>query len=504
MNRTALCLVAASLLLSPLAALPAATPPKPNIVYILADDLGYGDVQCFNPERGKIKTPNMDRLAGQGMSFIDMHGGASVCTPTRYGILTGRYCWRSRLQSSVMGPGDDTPLIARNRLTVPGLMRKHGYQTAAIGKWHLGFTAESATDGKETVETGKKGKQGVKGGLAAGTKITDGPITRGFDYFLGFPEARRISLFIENDRVIESVQPKQMLPRLTQRASQYVSERGADRKPFFLYLALNSPHTPIVPTAEWQGKSGLGSYGDYVMETDWAVGEVLKALDAAGVADNTLVIFTSDNGCSPEADVEALEQQGHFPSWELRGYKSDIWDGGHRIPFIARWPGRIKAGSRSRQLACLTDLMATCAELVGEKLPDNAGEDSVSILPALLGADKAPLREAVVHHSINGRFAIRQDRWKLELCPGSGGWGKPGDPAATRQGAPSIQLYDMAADLGEAKNLRLEQKEVVAKLEKLLEKYVADGRSTPGAAQKNDVKVNIWKGSGKPAEDAGQ
>lgn len=465
---------------------------RPNIVYILCDDLGYGDVQCLNPERGKIKTPNIDGLAKQGMIFTDAHSGSSVCTPTRYGILTGRYAWRTRLQSGVLDGGDDVPLIAKDRLTVPGLLRKHGYDTAAIGKWHLGFTSERPAG------AGAAGKGGKKaGGLPVGSRIIGGPVTRGFDYFFGFSNARTLSALIENDRVIESLESIQMLPRLARRASQYVLERGQAKKSFFLYLALNSPHSPIVPSAEWQGKSGLGKYGDYVMETDWAVGEVLKAIDKAGVADNTLVIFASDNGCSfPAANAGGLESQGHFPSRDMRGYKSDIWDGGHRIPFMARWPGRIKAGTQSHQLICLTDLMATCAEMAGEKLPDHAGEDSVSILAALVGTDKEPLREAVVHHSINGKFSIRQGPWKLELCPGSGGWSKPGDPAASKAGLPSIQLYDMTADIGEKKNLQAEQKDVVEKLTKLLEKYVADGRSTPGAPQKNDVEVDIWKGGG--------
>ncbi|HUT14438.1 MAG TPA: sulfatase-like hydrolase/transferase, partial [Thermoguttaceae bacterium] len=259
--------------------------------------------------------------------------------------------------------------------------------------------------------------------------------------------------------------------------------------------ALNSPHTPIVPSTEWQGKSGLGDYGDFVMETDWAVGEVLAALDKAGIAENTLVFFASDNGCSPAAGMDNLEKQGHFPSAQFRGHKADIWDGGHRIPFIARWPGHVPPGTTTDQLVCLTDLMATCAAILNVKLPENAAEDSVSLLPVLLGQADAPVREAVVHHSISGKFAIRQGPWKFELCSGSGGWSKGGD------GEP-VQLYDMAADPGEQKNLHKEKPEIVEQLTKLLAKYVAEGRSTPGTPQKNDTAVDFRK-SGGNAKDGG-
>ena len=478
---------------------------KPNIVYILADDLGYGDVQGLNPQRGKIKTPHLDKLAGQGMSFTDAHSGSSVCTPTRYGLLTGRYAWRTRLQRGVLDGTDDPPLIAAERLTVAAFLKQRGYATAAIGKWHLGFNSTPPPDAAKTGGAKKgKGKMG-EGGLPAGSRVIGGPVTRGFDYFWGCSNARTMSGLIENDRVIESIEPITMLPRLGQRAVSYVAEHAADARagqPFFLYLPLTSPHTPILPTAEWQGRSGLGSYADFVMQTDAVVGEVLAALEKHGLADNTLVIFTADNGCSPAAGTDKLEKQGHFASAQFRGYKSDIWDGGHRVPFFLRWPGQVKAGSQSAQIICHTDFMATCAEMLGAKLPDTAAEDSVSILPALLGADKAPLREAVVHHSINGTFSIRQGSWKLELCPGSGGWGKPGDADAKKQGLPAVQLYDLSADLAEAKNVQAEHSKVVARLTKLLEQYIANGRSTPGAKQSNDVVVKIIKpGNAKASKE---
>ncbi len=449
---------------------------KPNVVLILADDLGYGDLQRLNPARGKIPTPRLDRLAGQGMTFTDAHSGSSVCTPTRYGLLTGRYAWRTRLQSGVLDNYVE-PLISTDRPTLPGLLQKQGYHTACVGKWHLGFTI---------AERGKDGEKKQKlDGAPLGSVTKDGPTTRGFDHFFGFHHARMMRSVFENDRVTRLVEPVDMLPLLTERACAYVAERAKTAKPFFLYLPLSAPHTPIVPSKAWRGKSGLGDYGDFVMETDWAVGEVLDALEKSGVADDTLVVFTSDNGCSPAAGTAALEKAGHFASAGFRGYKADIWDGGHRVPFLVRWPGAVEPDSRSDRLVCLTDLFATLADITGAKVPPAAGEDSVSFLPSLLGKPAAP-RSAVVHHSIQGRFAVCEGRWKLCLCAGSGGWSKGGD-------TDSPQLYDMAADPGETKNLAAEQTEVVARLTKLLDTFVADGRSTPGEKQKNDAPVTVQK-----------
>ena len=478
------------------------TGKSPNIVYILCDDLGYGDVRSLNPEQCKIATPNMDRLRTEGMAFTDCHSSSAVCTPSRYSILTGRYAWRSRLQHGVLG-GESEPLIEPGRMTVATLLKEHGYTTAAIGKWHLGLQYDTRDFTKP---------------------ITDGPLQHGFDYFFGISGSTNMKPFgfIENDHFTENLTEMKkfstkvygpipvprgtqfgpaapdydvvtLLPKITDKAVDYIGARGKDTKPFFLYLALTSPHCPLVPTREWQGKSGLGQYGDFVMETDWAVGEVLKAIDQAGLRGNTLVILTSDNGCAPYVGVHELEARGHYPSAEFRGYKSDIWEGGHRVPFLVRWPGKIEANSQSDQIVCLSDLLGTSADILGTKFPDNAGEDSYSILPALLGTDKAPVSKAIVNHSINGRFAIRQGNWKLELCPGSGGWDDPTDVAATGEGLPAVQLYNMHADISEKVNLQDQDPEVITRLTKLLEKYVADGRSTPGTPQKNDVAVDIWK-----------
>lgn len=465
---------------------PSANSAKPNIVYMLCDDLGYGDVHCLNPQRGKIATPNMDRLATQGMTFTDAHSGSSVCTPTRYGILTGRYAWRTRLQGGVMQ--DNSPsLIAPDRLTVAGLLKERGYHTAILGKWHLGYLYE----GMEKVSS--RSMRGTSW-PPVGTRFLGGPVTHGFEYFYGFHHAASMQSLAENDRVIAKIAPIEMLPRLTKRAVAYIDERAQAKQPFFLYLPWNSPHTPIVPTKEWQGKSGLGKYGDYVMQTDWSIGQVLDALDKAGLAGNTLVMLASDNGCSPQANVKSLEKHGHFPSAQFRGYKTDLWDGGHRIPFLVRWPGVVTPGTKSDQLVCLGDLMATTAEIVGAKLPAHAGEDSFSFLPALTRKG-ACAREAVVHHSVSGMFAIRQGQWKLVLSTGGGGWTK-----GKIKDAPG-QLYDLSNDISERTNQYTKQPEIVARLTKLLEQYVAEGRSTPlrqaqgeaGPKQKNDVPVDIFK-----------
>jgi hypothetical protein len=301
-----------------------------------------------------------------------------------------------------------------------------------------------------------------------------------------------MSGLIENDVVIESLKPIEMLPRLGAKSVQYIDqqrEAAKNGKPFFLYVPLTSPHTPIVPSEEWLGKSELGSYGDFVMQTDAVVGDILTAIDQAGIANNTLVIFTADNGCSPAAKTESLEKQGHFASGPFRGYKADIWEGGHRVPFIVRWPALIPKGSASAQPICHVDLLATCADILKSKLPIDAAVDSVSILPALLGEEDKKIREAVVHHSIDGKFAIRQEKWKLIFSSGSGGWGSPKDAEATTLGMPEVQLYDMLNDPSESTNVQSVHPDVVDKLTQLMEQYIENGRSTPGPKQTNDALV---------------
>ena len=474
----------------------------PNIIYILTDDLGYGDVHALNPERGKIPTPHMDRLAEQGMVFTDAHTSSSVCTPTRYGILTGRYNWRTRLQSRVLR-GFDRPLIDADRLTVAGMLQQQGYTTACIGKWHLGLGLPTTT-GKSP--TGKNGKDVDWAG-----RITGGPVDLGFDYYYGISASLDMPpyIYIENDRFVGAAtatkafnrkgpahpdfEAVDVLPEIGRKTVEFIKQQRRADKPFFAYVPFTSPHTPILPSKEWRGKSELGKYGDFVMQTDAVVGQIVAALDAAGLGKNTIVIVTSDNGCSrKQAKAEELQEMGHYPSAQFRGYKSDLWDGGHRVPFIVRWPARVDGGTTSDQLICLTDLMATCAELSGATIPENAGEDSVSFAAAFEGKPIESTRQGVIHHSVDGSFSYRQGKWKLLLSTGSGGWSK----GKTSDGVVG-QLYDMDTDPGETSNLYTSEPDVVATLLAQLESDVARGRSTDGADQKNDVPVKIWKNKKK-------
>ncbi|MGQ1784570.1 sulfatase-like hydrolase/transferase [Saccharicrinis sp. GN24d3] len=464
----------------------------PNIVYIICDDLGYGDVQCLNPEKGKIKTPQIDALSAESMTFTDAHSGSSVCTPTRYGVLTGRYAWRSRLQDGVLGGGQEfEPLIADDQLTVPALLKKAGYQTAAMGKWHLGFAVNDAEGNPVDVYQGKR----RPGPAPVGSIVPNGPITRGFDTYLGFHHSASMETVIKDGKVIKNMPTIKMLQFLGKNASQYIAEKAKEDNPFFLYLALNSPHTPIVPSEAWQGKSGMSPYCDFVMETDDVVGQVIDALKENGVDENTLVFFTSDNGCSyPAARGGKLEKEfGHYPSAQYRGSKSDIWEGGHRVPFIAKWTGKIEAGSKNDHLICLTSLLGTCAEITGIQIPEDAGEDSYSILSMLKDKEVASPYEAVIHHSIQGKFSIRRGKWKLELCPGSGGWSGPNDKQARKQGLPEIQLYNLENDEAEQNNVFQDYPEVVEELKAELVSLVENGRTTKGAVKQNDVEVDIYK-----------
>ena len=467
---------------------------KPNIIFILADDLGYGDVKALNPA-GKIATPNIDRIAGSGVVFSNAHSSSAVCTPSRYSILTGRYPWRSTLQSGVLS-GYSKPLITPEHKTVAAFLKQYGYKTDCVGKWHLGMDWAL----KPNTDTVKEMEKRVD---FAG-KIENGPTTRGFDYYYGISASLDMPpfVYIENDHTVgiptvskkwvregmaeKDFEAVDVLPTLTNKACERIITQSKQKDPFFLYLALPSPHTPIVPGKRFEGKSNLTQYGDFVMETDWSVGQVLHTLDSLGIADNTLVIFTSDNGFAPYVlktfDVEAL---GHYPSGNFRGYKADIWEGGHHVPFVAQWPAKIKAGTVNNKVVSLTDFMATCADIIGEPLQDNMGGDSYSMLKNN--------RPEVVSHSIDGNFCIQNDKWKMALCPGSGGWAAPRNAAAFEQGWPEIQLYDMVADAAEKNNVAAAHPEVVKQLSEILQNFVANGRSMPGQPQQNEVKVDIKK-----------
>ncbi len=458
---------------------------RPNIVYILADDLGYGDISCLN-EESKLNTVHIDRIANTGIKFTDAHSGSAVCTPTRYGILTGRYCWRSRLKSGVLY-GWSKRLIEQGRMTVGSFLQQQGYHTACIGKWHLGMDWAGEEDNYDVTRP-----------------IKNGPNSVGFDYFFGISASLDMPpyVYIENDGITSApdretenkdykgfwrkgptgadFKHEDVLPKVTEKSVDYINQRSKTSEPFCLYVPLAAPHTPILPTHEFQDKSGTNAYGDFVLQCDHTVGQILDALSRNGITNDTLIIFTSDNGCSPRAEYNELEAVGHDPSYVFRGHKADIFEGGHRIPFIARWPGMITPGSVSDETVCLTDLLATCAAIVGEPLPSDAGEDSYSILPALLGEKPdGPIREATVHHSVNGSFSVRQGKWKLNLCPGSGGWSDPRPNKANEMNLPPVQLYDIENDAAETKNLYKKHPKVVAQLTELLEFYKQSGRSAP-------------------------
>jgi arylsulfatase A-like enzyme len=462
----------------------------PNVVFVLADDLGYGDVSSFNAQ-SKLQTPNIDAIAVAGLRFTDAHSGSAVCTPTRYGIMTGRYCWRSSLKKGVLF-GYDAPLIEPGRLTVAEMLRGRGYATACVGKWHLGLGWQ--------VKDGETGKPGDKT-IDFTKPVTGGPHTAGFDYSFVLPGSLDMDpyVFVEDGKVAgvptgripgagrptfyrggwasPGFTVEGCLPEVTRHAVVWIDSRAKEKgKPFFLYLPLPSPHDPHVPNEQFKGKSGLGPYGDYVMETDWAVGQVAEALRRNGFDGNTLLIVTSDNGAH-KATVKLDEKYGHDSSAGSRGQKSDAWEGGHHVPTIARWPGVVAAGGQTNQTVCLTDLMATVAEITGAALPDNAAEDSVSWLPILEGKAKSPVREATVHHSIDGSFAIRQGDWKLVLARGSGGWSQP--EAKAPKDAPAVQLYNLKDDPAETKNLQAEETARVDAMKGLLEKYQKEGRSVP-------------------------
>ena len=492
---------------------------KPNIVVILADDLGYGDLGCYNRD-SKIPTPNLDRLATEGMRFTDAHAGSSLCSPSRYALLTGRYAWRSTLKRGVVTAWGK-PIISPQRLTLASLLKQHGYMTAAFGKWHLGWNwptkdgalPSSASNRLSNVDFTKP--------------MTGGPRELGFDYYFGVdlpnfppycfiendhtfgipsvPDAGRAELFNRPGPMLPGWKLVDILPELTRRAVKWIDTTAKPRQPFFLYFALTSPHYPVVPAPEFKGKSKAGDYGDYVAQTDWTVGQVLDALRRAGVAENTLVIFSSDNGPEVTGEVnpgiyDRAEKFRHFSMGELRGAKRDTWEGGHRLPFIARWPSQIKPASVNNQLICQADLFATVAAMLGTNLPPNAGEDSFNQLPLLLGDGSArSSREAVVHHSGSGKFAIRKGDWVLIDSSSGDDNGVRGEPAWFKKergyetDKEPFQHFNVHEDVAERENYYAAKPEVARELKQLLEKYQSEGRSTLGPAQQNDGGANSVK-----------
>ena len=443
--------LAALLLVSPLPS-HAAEASKPNIIFVLFDDLGYGQPPSYNA-KSALRTPNLDRFATQGMRFTDAHTAAAVCTPTRYGVLTGRY--PSRIGQFGVLTTFSKPIIPAGRTTVASLLKAQGYTTACIGKWHLGM---------DWVD----GKPGSEKEVPIGAKMTGGPNALGFDYFYGFTHARNIGTIIEQDHVAAHVEPVENQPLMAKKAVEWIDQRKAG-EPFFLYYPLGIPHEPIVPSDEFAGKSGAKDvvkqdpkYGDWLYEGDAFLGKILDALERNHLAENTLIIVTSDNGA---------EHRAYEP---LRESKRSIYEGGHRVPFMVRWPGKVKPSSVNDHTVCLNDLMATAAEITGAKIPDNAGEDSVSLVSELLGTSKDGVREATVHQSAAGDLAIRQGPWKMIFHKGG-----------------QRELYNLQTELSETRDVLAANAEIATKLTALVQRYIAEGRSTPGVAQKNDFDLSI-------------
>lgn len=476
---------------------------KPNIIYILADDMGYGDISALN---GKcpFKTENFDNMAKDGIAFCDAHSSSAVCTPSRYSILTGRYNWRSELKQGVIG-GYSPPLIEKGRTTVADILKTQGYKTLAIGKWHLGMNFARTADFKPADDFD------VWTGIDYAGKIENSPITNGFDYYFGISASLDMApyIYIENDRftalpdhetegtgkkffrkgpTAPNFKQENVLDELTDKVLEKIEENKDN--PFFIYFPMPAPHTPILPHEKFIGKSGTNEYGDFVLHCDDVVGRVTKKLKDLDLYENTILIYTSDNGCSPMADFAELAKFGHNPSYIFRGHKADIYEGGHRIPLLIQWPAQIPAGKICDKTVCLSDFTATIADLFDIALKDNQGEDSISNLSLWKNPDSASVREDIVHQSIDGSLSIRKGFLKLEMCPGSGGWSYPKlgeeDP-----NAPRFQLYDLENDIAETTNIIEDYPELVSELRATLKKYILDGRSTKGKAQQN-TGAPIW------------
>ncbi|MDF7822744.1 arylsulfatase [Pontiellaceae bacterium B12227] len=473
---------------------------SPNVIIIYADDLGYGEVKALNPNRCRLETPAIDSLARDGMVFTDGHSSSAVCTPSRYSMLTGRYSWRSKLQKGVLNPwGED--LVKPERITMPELIRSKGYLTAAIGKWHLGWDWQKS-DGLWVFDEPVRG----------------GPVDHGYDYYFG-PDVPDFPPFawIENDRLtamptenskpdprggrggplVPGWEPEAMLSKMADKTAEYFKARANDQMPFFLYFGLTSPHTPIVPSKDWQGKSGMGAYCDFVLETDHTVGQVLQALEKSGLDKNTLIFFSSDNGCSsgPSKSVKLAREYGHYTSANLRGHKGSSFEGGTRVPFIVRWPGVVPAGSVCDKMVCHIDYMATVADVLGIKMPEEAGVDSISFLPLLKDPQATPLRKTLILHNYYGEFAFRDGSYKLILAPGNGqGFGGgPSNAEAIQRGDPMVQLYNLQDDVAEITNLANIYPERVQTMTEKLVSSVARGRTMPGKPLTNDAEIDLYK-----------
>ena len=486
---------------------------RPNIVVILADDLGYGDVACYNPD-SQIPTPHLDRLATQGMRFTDAHSPCTVCTPTRYSLMTGQMAFRVPRGGTVFTGAGGPSLIAPDRLTLPEMLRDAGYTTACFGKWHVGMTFYDA-----------EGKRIHEGGLDAVKRIDytrpidGGPIDCGFDRFFGTaccPTTDWLYAFIDGKRI--PVPPTKQLDRGPLPKHPYANDnrpgmvapdfdleevdmtflkksrsflrshvKNSPDKPFFLFHSTQAVHLPSLAGRQFKGKTQSGPHGDFIFELDYVVGELLKTLEQLGVADNTIVMFSSDNGPEVPTVYYMRTDHDHDGARPWRGVKRDNWEGGHRVPFLVRWPGKVKSGTTSDQITSLTDVMATVASIVGASLPDNAAEDSFDMLPALLGQDQARIRPYILQQGFGGSryLAIRRGKWKYLAHQGSGGNRYENHRLLKTYRLPNTapdapgQLYDLDADPGETKNLYFDQPAIVEALQSLLADSIASGRSVP-------------------------
>jgi arylsulfatase A-like enzyme len=510
-HRFVINLLAALLLAPPLHA--AEKPSMPNIVVILADDLGYGDVSCYN-DRAKVPTPNLDRLAREGMRFTDAHSPATVCTPSRYSLMTGQMAFRVPRGGMVFEAVDGPSLIAPGRLTLPGMLRAKGYVTACVGKWHVGLTFFDH-DGQPIRGHGVEAVQRVD----FSRRIEGGPVDHGFERFFGTaccPGTDYLYAFIDGDRI--PVPPTRMLDKsklpkhpyafdnragmiapdydleeldmvFLKKSREFLEQHAKSHpeKPFFLLHSMNAVHLPSFASKQFQGRTKAGPHGDFINELDDIVGELMKTLELLGLADNTVVMFSSDNGPETGAVIRMRADYGHDGARPWRGIKRDQWEGGHRVPFLLRWPGKVKPGSTSTQLTSLTDVMATVAAITGADLPKDAAEDSFNMLPALLGQDRGPIRPYLLQQAFSGSrtLSIRRGNWKYLDHTGSGGNRYENSPELkpfmlpdTAPGAPG-QLYNLEADPGETNNLYFEHPEIVKELKALLDQSKASGRSRP-------------------------
>ena len=478
---------------------------KPNVVLILADDFGVGDIQAHYP-KNKIPTPHLDALVRSGVSFSDAHSPSAVCSPTRYGILTGRYAWRTRLREWVVA-AYEPPLIAADRVTLPEFLRDQGYRTSCVGKWHLGWNWPGDQPSRMTEE--RNGQKNLQWDFTK--PIQGGPLDRGFDDFFGvdLPNLPPFT-WIRNDRV--AIQPTEkyvndlsvrdymprgfagcpvapgwrldhILPEITKDAVSKIHELAKQEEPFFLFFSQTSPHEPVSPSARFRGKSGIAPIADFVMETDWSAGQVIQAIDEAGIADDTIVIFTADNGHSHYTGWQELVDAGHRPSGPYRGHKGDIWEGGHRVPLVIRWPNRIVPNSRSGHLISLTDLFATIAEVIQTELPSSGAEDSISFLSAAMSSRGAIARPPIINHSNHGEFALRDGNWKLVFR-------NRGNLNQVRGQERIVELYNLDRDVAEENDLAAKRSDLVVELTEKLDRIVGSGATRPGLSAANDTAVN--------------